>query len=299
MNAKSKKLVFFGNERLATGVTTKAPLLRGLLKAGYEVGAIVISQRLDQASRQKRTLEIEEVARQNNIPIVSPTNLTEVIADLAKFEAAAGVLAAYGRIIPQAILDIFPIGIINIHPSLLPKYRGSSPIEQAILEAAEKTGVSLMRLVAEMDAGPVYATAHLSLAGSETKQGLFDKLDQLGADLLVENLPAILSGSLTPQPQSGNEVTYTPRLSKADGVIDWQKPPAQLEREVRTYLGWPKSQAKLFGNDVIITKVRVAEGRGDGELVMPAGDGWLEIQELIAPSGRTMSGNDFLRGYQK
>jgi len=298
MSATSKKLIFFGNERLATGVTTKAPLLKGLIDAGYQIAAVVTNQRALAASRQQRPLEIEQLARQNQIPVVNPTNLGEAAAEIAKFQAPAAVLAAYGRIVPQAILDIFPLGIINVHPSLLPQYRGSSPIEQAILDGAAKTGVSLMRLVAKMDAGPVFATAELKLLGGESKQKLFEKLDKLGAELLIEHIPTILAGQLKPKAQSG-EASYTPRLTKPDGQITWAEPAKIIERKVRAYAGWPKARARLGQHEVIINQARVAKDRTYGALVIKAEPGWLEILELVAPSGRLMSGADYLRGYEK
>src|SRR5689334_16640705 len=140
---KPNKLVFFGNERLATGVSTDAPALRSLVKAGYDVKAVVASHS-EGVSRNKRGLEIVEVAHAYHIPVLIPENLEDVFDDLVKPDAEAGVLVAFGKIIPQKIIDIFPKGIINIHPSLLPVYRGPTPVETAILEGSKETGVSLM-----------------------------------------------------------------------------------------------------------------------------------------------------------
>lgn len=294
----SKKLVFFGNERLATGVKTKAPTLKMLIEGGYEVKA-VISSYAEATSRQKQPLEIAQVAEKSKIPLLLPSSLAEIKDDLAKFGAEAAVLVAYGRIIPAEIIDLFPKGIINIHPSLLPKYRGPTPIETAILDGADETGTSLMRLVPEMDAGPVYAHERLSLSDGETKQELADRLLNAGRNLLQENLPAILEGWLTPKPQIDTEATYTNLLKKEDGAVDFGQPADVLERQVRAYAGWPKSQAKIHGQSVIITKARLAKDEKDGALVMKCQPGWLEILELIGPSGKTMSGTDFLHGYKK
>src|SRR6266404_3328435 len=162
---KPKKLVFFGNERLATGVSTDVPTLRALIKAGYEVAAVV-SSHTDGVSRNKRGLEIVEVAHAYHIPVLLPEKLEDISQRLIKIDAPAGILVAFGQIIPQPIIDIFPKGIINIHPSLLPKYRGPTPVETVILDGVSQTGVSLMGLSAGMDAGPVYLQAALALDGA-------------------------------------------------------------------------------------------------------------------------------------
>ena len=156
-----------------------------------------------------------------------------------------------------------------------------------------------MKLVAEMDEGPVYAQIKLDLSGTESKQQLADTAAKIGAGLLLEKLPAILDGTLAPTPQSETGAIVTQKITKLDGIFDWKKPAATLEKEVLAYSGWPKSRARIFDNDVIITKVREAKDKSDGDLVLPAAGSWLEVQELTAPSGRTMSGADFLRGYAK
>lgn len=293
---KSAPLIFFGNERLATGVSTTAPVLSGLIDQGYEVAA-VITNFTEARSRKTRTLEVAEVAADHNIPLLYANQADPAI--IARYEALAGILVAYGQIVPKSVIDVFPRGIINIHPSLLPEYRGSTPVEQAILDGKRKTGVSLMSLQPKMDAGPVYSQVELELNGKETKQQLADKLLLLGRDLLMKRLPSILDRAAKPMSQNERAATYTKLIQKEDGRLNWKKPAIQLEREVRAYAGWPKSQTEIFGQSVIITKARVAESSQDGHLVLPTGQGWLEVQALIAPSGRNMSGADFVRGYKK
>ncbi len=295
--SKPSKLVFFGNERLATGVSTDAPALRSLVKAGYDVKAVVASHN-EGVSRSRRGLEIVEVAHAYHIPVLIPEKLEDISGDLAKYQAEAGVLVAFGKIIPQPIIDVFPKGIINIHPSLLPAYRGPTPVETAILEGVGQAGVSLMSLTAKMDAGPVYIQESVELDGNETKPELARKLLNLGTKLLIENLSYILDGTLEPIPQENARATYTRRLTKADGVIDFQEPAEIIERKVRAFVGFPKTSAKVFEQEIIITKARLAEAEHDGELVVKAHPGWLEIQELTGPSGRSMSGADFIRGYK-
>jgi methionyl-tRNA formyltransferase len=297
--SKSKKLVFFGNERLTTGIShTDTPTIKSLINNGYEVAAVV-SNYIKGRSRNARKLEITEVAEHHNIPVLLPTHPIDIKHDIKNMNADFGVLVAYGRIIPQEIIDVFPHGIINIHPSLLPKYRGPTPIEQVILDDAEESGTSIMRLVKEMDAGPVYAQERTKLSGNETKEELAEKLLQLGGRLLMDSLPGILNGTLSPTPQDVSLATYTHLLKKEDGIINWDKPAEALERQVRAHYSFPKSHAVVFGQDIIITKARVTNAPDDGDLVLECNPGWLEVQELTAPSGRKISGAEFIRGYSK
>ncbi len=296
---KSKNLVFFGNERLSSGFQPHgAPTLQALINHGYDVRAIVANYETGQ-SRNARTLEIEAVAKQRSIPVLLPNKPEEIIEQLASYQPAAGVLVAYGQIIPQSVIDLFPHGILNIHPSLLPQYRGPTPIEQALLDGAPKTGVSIMQLVKKMDAGPVFAWEAVTLSGSESKQELTDRLLNLGSQLLLDVLPDILDGSATPTAQDETKATYTSLIQKSDGLLDLSKPAEQLERQIRAYANWPKSRATLFGHDVVISKARIAKDASDGVLVLTCNPGWLEVMELRAPSGRSMSGADFTRGYKK
>src|SRR5579884_3641132 len=161
------KLVFFGNERLATGVGTTAPVLRSLVSAGYQI-KMVVSSHAEAVSRSRRALEIVDVAHAYHIPVVLTGRPAEAADQLKRTYAEAAILVAYGKIIPQRIIDLFPKGIINLHPSLLPKLRGSTPVETAILNGLDETGISLMQVTAEMDAGPVYAQKRVPLSGQET-----------------------------------------------------------------------------------------------------------------------------------
>jgi methionyl-tRNA formyltransferase len=293
---QSAKLVFFGNERLATGTDTKAPVLTNLIRKGYQITAVV-SNYTQGISRNPKRLEIIDIAHAYHIPVYLPENPMDIKEDLKVIDADLAVLVAYGKIIPQAILDIFPKGIVNIHPSLLPKYRGPTPVETAILDGVKKTGVSLMKLSPEMDTGPLFIQKTVKLSGGESKQELADRLLQLGSSLLIKYLPAILDGSLKPEKQENSQATYTHLLNKSDGLIDWQQPAEQIERLVRAFQNFPKALSKIEKIDVIITKVRVAKDEADGSLIMRANPGWIEILELVAPSGKTITGGEFLRGY--
>jgi len=300
------KILFFGNERLGTGVVTTAPTLQALIQAGYQITGVIVAQNELGQSRRARELEIAQVARQHTIPVLSPAKLIDMQPELAALGAEIGVLVAYGKIVPQSIIDIFPRGIINIHPSLLPLHRGPTPIESVILEAAQQTGVSLMHVTAAMDSGPVYAQTSVALSGDETKQNLADQLLNLGKDMLLEHLPAILEARLQPAAQDDNRATYDKRLSKLASQLDWHKPAAQLEREIRAYAGWPRSRTTLAGAQVIITRAHAAEGNGTAgslkldnkQLGVQCDPGILIIDNLIPAGKKEMSASGFLAGYQ-
>jgi len=303
----SKKILFFGNERLATGVHSGVSTLQALLTSGYDVAAIVVAQAETSKSRSQRQLEVSVIAAQYDIPLLSPSDLAAASGQLAGFGAEAAVLIAYGKIVPPAILDLFPRGIINIHPSLLPLHRGPTPIENAILGGDSRTGVSLMGLSAEMDTGPIYAQQTVALEGGETKQGLANQLSAIGVDLVLEYLPKVLDGSAEPKPQAGTGATYDHLIHKTDGQVDWTKPAARLEREVRAYAGWPRSHAKLGSTEVIITQAHVQKGQGEpgtpqadspGQLAIACGQNILVIDSLVPAGKKEMSGAAFLAGHK-
>lgn len=299
---KSSKLVFFGNERLVSGlVRTDAHVLRGLIAAGYDIKAVV-SSHTDARSRKARPLEVAAIATAHNIPLLLPEKPGDIEAELRTFGADAAVLVAYGRIIPQRVINVFaPRGIINLHPSLLPRWRGPTPIEATILAGDLEAGVSIMRLTAGMDEGPVYAQFRLRLRGDESKQELYDQLARAGADLLLDTLPSILSGELSPTPQKNEGVTYTSLLSKSDGKINQLTDTADvIARKVRAYQNFPKPKLTINDSDVIITIAKVVASNDASKFVIPCAENtWLEVVELIAPSGRTMSGEAYLRGYSR
>jgi len=242
---------------------------------------------------------LKVVAGEYNIKVFQPEKVGKIVFELAALEPSHGILAAYGQIIPQSLIDIFPGGIINVHPSLLPAWRGASPIEAAILAGDHTSGISLMALNAYMDEGPVYAQREVVLTAEETQSDLYKRMAEIGADLLASKLLAIADGSLPPEPQDDAQATYSKLLKKDDGLIKWGKSAEEYERQVRAFLIWPKSRARIFGKEVIITKARVAKDADDGVLVMKCHSGYLEILGLIGPSGKTMTGKAFLHGYQR
>lgn len=299
-------IVFFGNERLATGLSTDAPTLRALIAAGYKV-AVVVSNFERSKSRNSRSLEIETVAREHDIPLLLPDKPSEIIEELRSYKATVGVLVAYGKIVPQSIIDVFPRGIVNIHPSLLPLHRGPTPIESVILSGETETGVSIMQLVKAMDAGPVYAQGNLQLRGNETKLELASTLLNMGKDLLIQHLAAIIDGSLQPKPQDDEAATYDNLLKPSQSKLDFNKPAARLEREVRAFAEWPKSRTELAGRDVVITKAHATSGHmsetaghiaatDKREIAVQTTDGLLIIEELKPAGKAAMPASAFLAG---
>jgi methionyl-tRNA formyltransferase len=307
MRKMSKKILFFGNERLATGVTTAAPTLQALINAGYEVAAVVVAQGEIGKSRKPRDLEVARIAEGQGIPVIGPAKLDEAKDDIKKYGAEAAVLVAYGKIVPQAVIDLFPGGIINIHPSLLPKHRGPTPIEGVILEGTTETGVSLMRLTSQMDAGPVYDQQKVELRGDETKQFIADQLLDLGKDMLLERLPAILDGSLGGREQDDEHATYDTKITKEDTELDFvRKDAVRLAREVRAFAGWPRSRAMIGTTEVIVTEAHAENFNGTPgtmwlqpkRLGMHCKEGTLMIEKLLLPGKKEMPAQAFLAGYK-
>jgi methionyl-tRNA formyltransferase len=305
MTKTSKTVVFFGNERLATAVTTTAPTLHALIEAGYRVPAVVSSHKTAD-SRSVRSLEIQKVADEYAIPLLTPRKVQTIAHELQAFQPDIGVLVAYGQIIPQAILDVFPLGIINIHPSLLPAHRGPTPVENAILTGEKHTGVSIMQLTKEMDAGPVFDQTSVILSGQETKQELAEKLLLLGSQRLTTLLPDILSQRLKAIPQDDSQATYDRLINKSDGQIDWAKPAVTLEREIRAYLDWPGSYTQLGGKTVTITAAQVVNKAGapgtreltKKSLLIYCGTEALQIKQLKPADKQEMPVEAFLNGYR-
>ena len=306
-SGNSKRLIYFGNERLVSGLAhTNAPILRGLLERGYTVVAVV-SHHSESTSRNMRQLEVADIAAEYNIPVFLPHKPGEIIETLAELHADAAILAAYGRIISQQVIDLFPMGIINIHPSLLPSFRGPTPIESAIISGENTTGVSIMKLTSGMDEGPIYAKQSVELRGDEDKFELYETLSRIGSSLLFDTLPTILNGQLKPVEQEDDAATYSNLMSKSDGIIDWNKLATRIEREIRAYKNWPQSRTNIHGIDVIITKAHVIPGgtrmSGDVEITtdnlnIATRDGILSIDTLKPIGKKEMPVKAFLSGYK-
>lgn len=296
-----KPVIFFGTEQFSV------PSLEALIREGYSVLAVVTKP--DSPKGRGRVASppaVKSIAEQHKIPVLQPHKLDNTfiehlsrIKDKSGHDAVTGVLVAYGKIIPQSVIDLFSPGIINVHPSLLPKYRGPSPIESALLNGDEQTGISIMSLAKEMDAGPVYTQEIVALDSTETRPTLYTQLAEKGAQFLIETLPAILDGSLEPIAQDAEHATYCSLLTKEDSLLDTEhKNAVQLERQIRAYRGFPKSRVQLLESWVIVTKAHVMQ-QNESDAALPIGcygNTTLVIDELIAPSGKTVSADAYLRG---
>lgn len=294
----SKRIVFFGNERLVSGLEhTNAPILAGLIDQGYDVVAIV-SHHSPSRSRNVRPLEVGAIAEKHNIPLLLPHSPMEIYDQLKNLNADAAILVAYGRIIPQKIIDLFPIGIINIHPSLLPKYRGPTPIETPIARGDSETGISIMQLSSGMDEGPVYTQTAIPLTPTSTKFSVYDTIAEKSASLLFSVLPNILDGSLQPTPQNHAEASYCHLLTKKDAYLDpLLQTAAEADAHIRAYLGFPGSRLTLGSVEVIITKAHVSETAAD--LSIKFSDGrYLTIDRLKPLGKKEMPREAFLAGYK-
>lgn len=290
--ASSKpKLVFFGS----------GPVGRATLEAllnDFEIEAIITKPR---RRGHRSPMPVLEFAKQHNVPFYTPSNRDELALLFKRqhFSAPLGLVVDYGLIIPGPVIGSFALGIANSHFSLLPAWRGADPITFAVLGGQKQTGVSLMLINERLDEGELLAQAELKIDPAITTSDLTRQLVMLSNRQLRQKLPLYIAGKLQPFPQPAGKVTYSRRLTKEDGVLDLTKSAQRLEREVRAYDEWPKSSIELLGHRLIVTQARVAKSADDGELVVKAKPGWLEIQQLRAPSGRLMSGSDFLRGYKK
>lgn len=291
----SSKLVFFGTEDFSL------PSLKALVEHGFHVVAVVTKPDTPRGrSKQLVSPVVKSYVESAGIPVYQPNKLGDIHDELVSLDADAGVLVSYGKILPQRTLDVFdPIGVINVHPSLLPKYRGPAPVEAAIVNGDEMTGISIMRLTAGMDEGPVFAQLTVPLTGTETRPTLTAALANTGAAFLVETLPGILENKVEAVPQQIGDVSYTSLLTKDMGNLDPSTDDAYaLERKVRAYLGFPKTRLKIKNTDVIVTSVKVVESLSSAPIVIECRNKtFLEVRELVAPSGKTMSGEAFLRGY--
>lgn len=293
MTKTLKPIVFFGTEEFSLTALT------GLIEADYTIAAVVTKPDSKKGRGQHVVPpSVKVLASEYNIPVWQPTKLKEIEDAIRALGSVTGVLVSYGKIIPQSTIDLFTPGIINVHPSRLPLYRGPSPIESAIKNGDTKTGVSIMRLSNRMDAGPVYATKEHPLVGTETRPELYHALADIGTDLLLEMLPEIMDGQCTPTEQNEAEATYCQLLDKADTLLDLTTLTAsEAERVIRAHIGFPKSKLPFKGHPIVVTKAHVSSTQKT-PLDYICRDGvFLAIDELIAPSGRLMNAEAFLRGY--
>jgi len=296
-----ERIVFFGTDAFSV------PSLVHLLAADWNVVAVVTKPDSRTGRGQELTSPaVKRLAEARHIPVFQPAKLPEIEGQLRDLSPAVGIVVAYGRLIPTSTLNLFPKDVINVHASLLPKYRGASPIESAILAGEESTGVTLMQLDAGLDTGPTYDNSTLQLVGTENRLSLYEKLAELGADLLETKLTAILDGTIVPIPQDSTQATTTRLITKDDGRLNWSQPAEILERQIRAYLGWPGSRTELASTEVTITEARVLPKDGPAgtpyktpasELAVYASKGSLIIDRLKPAGKREMTGPEFLTGH--
>lgn len=293
MTPTSKPILFFGTDDFS------ADFLRALIASHYDIRAVVTKPDSKKGRGQQLFSPlVKTIANEHGIPVWQPHKLTDIKADTSSLGGVAGVLVSYGKIIPASVIELFTPGIINVHPSLLPRYRGPSPVESAIANGDTTTGISIMQLSAAMDAGPVYSQVPIKLLGTETRSSLYSSLSLLGQTELLRVLPGILDGSLRPVAQDESLATYCQLLTKADGVLTPASMSARdAEQKIRAYLGFPKTRLEVHGEWRIITKAHVSSEKKTPLDVMFSDGKFLCIDELIAPSGKTIPADAFLRGY--
>jgi methionyl-tRNA formyltransferase len=298
-------ITFFG-----TGPVSLASL--EALSQTFPIEAVVTKPDFSSPSGKPLAPLVKTWAIQNQVPFFQPSNKSELTALLQtrRFNSPAGVVVDYGLIIPQEVISAFPLGIVNSHFSLLPQWRGPDPITAALLSGQSETGVSLMLIVPQLDEGPLIAQQKYSIPKDATIFSLTEGLISLSNKMLQTIVPLYITDRIAPHPQDLNlSVTYSRKLTKSDGTIDWTKPSARLEREIRAYLGWPGSRTELFNKAVTITQAHVTkppenQSLKPGQVILlpknqlgvMSGDNLLVIDEL-KPAGRpSMSGSAFLSG---
>lgn len=296
MKQLSETVVFFGSGPVA------AKSLELLLN-NFSVEAIVTKPR---AEHHRGMVPVVELAEQKNIVCHTVTNkktLDELVAS-QPFKSRLAILIDFGIIVSQEVIDAFELGIVNSHFSLLPEWRGADPITFSILSGQAKTGISLMLLTAGMDEGPLLAQADYDLRPDETTPSLTSSLIELSNACLMAVIPQYASGHALPQPQTAVTIadsktpTYSRKLTKTDGQLDLHKSAAELEREIRAYVDWPKSYTKLAGIDVIITKAHVGtDADDDTALQLQCKDSLLTVDRIKPAGKKEMSAAEFVRGY--
>jgi len=285
------------------------PSLELLLSGNYSPVAVYTSP--DSPAGRGRELSVSPVKRvalEHGIEVRQVHSLKDddAIAQLAQLKPDAIVVASYGLILPPNVLSIPPFGCINLHPSMLPRHRGPTPIPAAILAGDSETGASIMLMDEGIDTGPVLAQRELPIESGDTTASLTDKLAQLSARLMMETLPRWFGGEIQPQPQREADATYTKILTKADGEIDWRMPAADIERRVRAFQPWPGCYTRWQGKTLKVMAATPLRGKrerpgkvipidGDGAGVQ-TGDGILVLRQLQLEGKRPMDIAEFLRG---
>ena len=297
------RVVFMGTPDIA------ATCLKRILADGFQVvGVYTQPDRPKNRGMKLFPSPVKEVALEHNLPIFQPENFREeeTVKELADLKPDVVAVVAYGRILPQKVLDVAPLGFINIHASLLPKYRGSAPYQWAVLDGLQETGVSAMYLCREMDAGDVIDVAKTPIDPNETAGMLLDRLAVLGAELLSSTLSKVEKGEAKGVPQDESLVCYAPMLDKSMCPIDFTKTAQQVHNQVRGLHPWPVATTCIGGKNMKIHETVIAEGKGEpGQilgltktgLLIACAEGAVEIRSLQAEGGKRMAAVDYFRGH--
>ncbi len=286
-------------------------LERLLTAAGDDFQVVGVVTRPDQPrgrGQKPQQSEVAAVAERHGIATLKPTKIRtpEFLAQLKAFEPDLLVVAAYGRILPNDVLAVPRIMPINVHASLLPRHRGASPIEAAILAGDRETGLTIMRVVEQMDAGAMLHRRAIPIADDETTGSLKRKLAELGAEALLEALEKLRRGEIVETPQDESLATYTKIITKADALIRWRLPAGQIERMIRAYDPWPVARTTFGGSELMIYRAHVVASDSDAAAgsimsiganpIVRCGEDALELLEVQAPGRKRMRAGDWARG---
>ncbi len=297
------RVVFMGTPDIA------ATCLKKILSDGFEVvGVYTQPDRPKGRGMKMQFSSVKEVALATGIPVFQPENFREeeTVEQLRDLKPDVCAVVAYGRILPQKVLDVPTIACVNIHASLLPQYRGSAPYQWAVLDGLKETGVSAQYMQLKMDAGDVIDVAKTPIGENETAGELLDKLAVLGADLLSRTLERLKGGRVEAMPQNEENVSFAPMLDKSMCPIDWNKTAQQVHDHVRGLHPWPVAITEIKGKKFKVHATRLAEGSGKpGEILgltktglkIACGEGAVEIISLKVEGGKRMAAHDYFRGH--
>ena len=297
------RVVFMGTPDIAS------TCLKKIIADGFDVVGVYTQPDRPKGRGMKMVFPpVKEVAIAHDLPVFQPENFRddETVAQLEALNPDVVAVVAYGRILPQRVLDIVPSGFINIHASVLPQYRGSAPYQWAVLDGLKETGVSAQFMVHAMDAGDVVGVAKTPIGPDETAGELLDRLAVLGADLLSETLMKFEKKELIPVPQDESNVTMAPMLDKAMCPIDWTKTAQQIHDKVRGLHPWPVATMELQGKKFKVHATKIVDGHGQpGEILgltktglkIACGEGAIEVVSLQAEGGKRMAAPDYFRGH--
>ncbi|HME89916.1 MAG TPA: methionyl-tRNA formyltransferase [Myxococcaceae bacterium] len=283
--------------------------LRACLEVGEVVAVVTQPDKPRDRGQASSAPPVKRLALEHGLKVLQPTKLRDApfLDSLRTRSPEVALVAAYGKILPRELLDLPASGSVNVHASLLPRFRGAAPIQWAIASGDQTTGVCLMKMELGLDTGPVLASAHVAIRPDETYESLWPVLARLGAQLIRTHLLAYLRGELHPTPQPSEGVVLAPMLKKEDGLLDFRKSAAELERRARAFQPWPGTFVFLGGKILKVRQARLGDGSGPPGTVLSStakgievacGSGSLWLAELQPEGKRAMTAADFLAGHQ-